>query len=32
VTTNTDVNGVLPFDDTFTGGLPRRFYRALFVR
>ena len=32
LTTNTDVNGVLPFDDTYTGGLPHRFYRALFVR
>ena len=28
--TNTDVTGVLPFDDIFAGALPNRFYRAVF--
>ena len=28
--TNTDVTGVLPFDDVSAGALPDRFYRAVF--
>lgn len=28
--TNTDVNGVLPFDDQSAGAFPQRFYRAEF--
>jgi hypothetical protein len=30
LTTNTDLGGILPFDDVFAGSLPVRFYRAVF--
>lgn len=29
--TNTDVNGILPFDDVSADAFPNRFYRAVFV-
>lgn len=32
LTTNTNVTGILPFDDTSAGSFPNRFYRAAFVR
>jgi hypothetical protein len=28
--TNTDINGILPFDDNSAGAFPNRFYRAVF--
>ncbi len=32
LTTNTNVTGILPFDDTSASNFPARFYRAVFAR